>query len=97
MRLAAAVLVCAGRCRCRRWSAGGAGANRKERIPGLSTNMWPPVCCILHAHVFTPPNRYHRYCIKEAPDRFVLTTHSPGEAQEVQETPHAAFRQDLKR
>lgn len=49
---------------------------------------WKPV---LH------PPRYHHYSIKEAPDKFVLTTHSPGEAQEVQETPHAAFRQELKR
>lgn len=41
--------------------------------------------------------RYHRYTIKEAPDKFVLTTHSPGESQEVEEVPHAAFRPELKR
>jgi hypothetical protein len=41
--------------------------------------------------------RYHRYTIKETSDKFVLTTHSPGESQEIEEVPHAAFRPELKK
>jgi len=41
--------------------------------------------------------RYHRFTIKETLDKFVLTTHSPGEPQDVQEMAHAAFRPALKR
>lgn len=41
--------------------------------------------------------RYHRFTIKETLDKFVLTTHSPGEPQDVQEMAHAAFRPELKR
>lgn len=41
--------------------------------------------------------RYHRYSIQEASNKFVLTTHAPGEAQVVQEALHAAFQPDMKR
>jgi hypothetical protein len=41
--------------------------------------------------------RYHRYTIKETSNKFVLTTHAPGEAQEVQEVQHATFKPDMKR
>jgi hypothetical protein len=40
---------------------------------------------------------YHKYVIREAPDKFVLTTHMPGEGQAVAEAPRASFKQELNR
>jgi hypothetical protein len=40
---------------------------------------------------------YHKYVIRETPDKFVLTTHMPGEAQAVVEAARGTFKQELNR
>jgi hypothetical protein len=40
---------------------------------------------------------YHKYVIREAPEKFVLTTHMPGEGRSVAEAPRASFKQELNR
>jgi hypothetical protein len=40
---------------------------------------------------------YHKYVIRETPDKFVLTTVMPGEAQAVVEATRSSFKQELNR
>lgn len=40
---------------------------------------------------------YHRYSIREMPEKFVLTTHMPGEPQVVTEVPRSSFKLELHR
>jgi hypothetical protein len=53
--------------------------------------------CEQHCTACAVVCRYHRYTIKETSDSFVLTTHSPGEAQDRQQVLHADFKPELKR